>query len=131
VTSEQNTDTDRLIKRCASLIEENKVLAQRRKEALRSHLDERTINLKLRESMIRAGQLLGERFGSCPLDVFEWSHPNTCDRQCGKDGGIEKGGVCIGYGVDRKTATDQQIEVCWNLYLIEYGKKAYVKKMKG
>lgn len=114
MTSEQNTDTDRLIERCASLIEENRVLAQRRKDVLRSHLDERTKNLQLRESMIRAGQLLGERFGSCPLDVFEWSHPNTCDHQCGQDGG-----------------TDQQIEACWDLYLIEYGKKTYAKKMKG
>lgn len=114
MNDEQKADADRLVERCASLIEENKVLARRRKEALQSHLAERTKNLQLRESIIKAADLLGERFGSCPLDAFGWSHPNTCDRQCGQDG-----------------ETDQQIEACWDLYLVEYGKKEYTRKMKG
>ncbi len=114
MTSEQKADTDRLIERCASLIEENKVLTWRRKEALQSHLAERTKNLQLRESTIKAAELLEDRFGTCPSDAYDWNHPNTCDRQCGKDGEIT-----------------EQAKICWDLYLVEYGKKTYAKKMKG
>lgn len=114
MTSDQNADTDRLIERCASLIEGNKQLTQRRKEALQSHLAERTKNLQLRESMIKAAELLKDRFGTCPSDAYNWDHPNTCDRQCGKDG-----------------ETTEQVKICWVLYLVEYGKKMYAKKMKS
>lgn len=114
MNNEQKVATDRLIERCAGLIEENKTLTQRRKEALRSHLEERTKAFLLKESLLLAAELLGERLGSCPGDILEWSYLNDCDFQCGQDKGVK-----------------EQIDACWYCYLKELGERAYKEKMDG
>ncbi len=112
--NEQKADTDRLIVRCASLIKENETLTQRRKEALRSYLEERTKVSLIKESLLLAVELIGDRLGTCPGDTFNWQHPDTCDLHCGKDGGAEK-----------------QIQICWLAYLEWLGLEAYELKMDG
>jgi len=111
----QKADTDRLIARCASLIEERDTMVERRKEALRSHYKERTERMELTESLLLSVALITELLGACPSDRFgDWEHPKTCDLVCQSNCG-----------------PNEQIKRCWRLYFVEKGKITFEKKMKG
>jgi uncharacterized small protein (DUF1192 family) len=78
------TDKDRLIERIANL---NARIA------------------KLEAALDKAAHQLYDYSGSCPSDLYDWEHPNTCIREC-----------------DRYDNPDEAWK-CWRLWLLEKQKK--------
>jgi len=33
-------------------------------------------------ALLAAGDLLADYTGSCPADMHDWDHPETCDKHC-------------------------------------------------
>lgn len=51
-------------------------------------------NAKLKEALEKAAKCLYERTQSCPSDMFDWDHPETCDIECNTHSHVDDAWKC-------------------------------------
>ena len=53
-----------------------------------------TENAKLKDALEKAAKCLYERTQSCPSDMFDWDHPETCDIECNTHSHVDDAWKC-------------------------------------